>query len=197
MSAILKIFLQNERAIRRFLSRRISRAQDLEDQVQETFLRGFAAEMKREIAEPKAYLFQVARNIALEARRKEARAPTDNLEDSGGADLLLDEDQAATEDWLDGRRKLALFTRAVAELPPQCRRAFLLRRVEGLAYKQIANRMNISVSAVEKHVTAGLLKCRAYLRAQGYDPSEFGAGKQLEASDAASENMDAKATDPS
>jgi RNA polymerase sigma factor (sigma-70 family) len=173
MSEILKAFLQNEAAIRRYLARYRVDAQAVEDFVQETFVRGFAAEMKSDIKEPKAYLFQIAKSIALETLRKNQRTPTSALEDCGGSELILDEDQAGAEEWLEGRRKLALFVRAVAELPPQCRTAFLMRRIEGLQYKQIANRMSISVSAVEKHVTTGLVKCNAYLREHGYDPREL------------------------
>lgn len=131
--------------------------------------------MRRDIQSPKAFLFQIARNTALEDIRKKKRKFTLQLEDSGGTDILVDESQPSADEWLDGRRKLAMFTRAVAELPPQCRRAFLLRHVDGLQYKQIANRMSITVSSVEKHVALGLVKCNAYLRAQGYEPSEFGA----------------------
>jgi len=189
MSEILKIFLENEKAIRRFLARQ-NRVQgaELEDQVQETFLRGFAAERKNVIDEPKAYLFQVARNIVLEIRRKKQRRPELWLEDSVGSDLIMDETRVGAEEELDGRRKLAAFTRAVAELPPQCRRALLMRRIDGLSYKEIAARMQISVSAVEKHVTLGLLKCNAFLRAQGYEPSEFGAA-ETEARGAATEKV--------
>ena len=174
MSAILKAFLENEGAIRRFLAGYTKSAEDIEDFAQETFLRGFAAEMRHDIREPRAYLFQIARRVAFERFRKSKRAPMELLEDSGGSDILLDEDQATADEWLDGRRKLALFARAVAHLPPQCRKAFLLRRVDGLQYKQIANRMNITVSAVEKHVAAGMLKCHEFLRAHGYHRSEFG-----------------------
>lgn len=185
MSEILKIFLENEKAIRRFLARqnRVS-GPELDDQVQETFLRSFAAERKSAIDEPRAYLFQVARNIVLERRRKKQRRPELWLEDSVGADLIVDERHIGAEDELDGRRKLAALTRAVAALPPQCRRAFLMRRIDGLSYKEIAARMNITVSAVEKHVALGLFKCNASLRARGYAPSEFGAAGN-EARDAA------------
>lgn len=158
MSKVLTAFLEHEQAIRRFLSRFSSSAQDIEDFTQETFLKGFAAELRGDVRDPKAFLFQIAKNTALADIRKHKRSPTDKLEDSGGAELLLDEDQAQADDWLDGRRKLVLFAKAVSQLPPQCRKAFLLRRIEGLKYKQIANRMDISVSAVEKHVTLGLLK---------------------------------------
>ncbi len=179
MSRILKAFLENEKAIRHFLSRFSSSKQDIEDFTQETFLRGFAAEMRRDIQSPKAFLFQIARNTALEDIRKKKKNITLLVEDSGGADIIIDESQPLADEWLDGRRKLALFSRAVAELPPQCRRAFLLRHAEGLQYKKIANRMGISISAVEKHVALGLVKCNAYLREQGYEPSEFGAVEKV------------------
>lgn len=178
MSKVLTAFLEHEQAIRRFLSRFSSSAQDVEDFTQETFLKGFAAELRGDVRDPKAFLFQIAKNTALADIRKSKRSPTNKLEDYGGVEVLLDEEQAQADDWLDGRRKLVLFAKAVSQLPPQCRKAFLLRRIEGLKYKQIANRMDISVSAVEKHVTLGLLKCNAYLREHGYEPSEFGAAEK-------------------
>jgi RNA polymerase sigma-70 factor (ECF subfamily) len=174
MSQILKAYLENEKGLRKYVSRLCARPQDVDDLLQETFLKGFASELKVDITHPKAFLFKVATNLALMDRRKKKAKPAEFLEDFGGSDIVLDESQIAADSWIDGRRKLALFAKAVAHLTPQCRRAFLLRRIEGLQYKQIADRMNISVSAVEKHVANGLLKCNAYLRAQGYDPSEFG-----------------------
>lgn len=190
MSDILKAFLENEAAIQRYLARCRVSEQTIEDFAQETFLRGFAAEMRGEIREPKAYLFQIAKSLVLESLRRSKRAPVQALEDSGGPELILDEDQAAAEEWLEARRKLALFVRAVAELPDQCRKAFLMRRVEGLQYKQIANRMHISVSAVEKHVTAGLLKCNAYLREHGYDVS--GRARSSECSSSETPGIDGR-----
>lgn len=146
--------------------------------MQEAFLQSFAAELRTEIRNPKAFVFEVAKNVALADSRKSKRSPTEMLEDFGGADLILDEGQPSAADGLDGRCKLAAFARAVAHLPPKCREAFLLRRIDGLPYKQIANRMNISVSAVEKHVAAGLLKCHSYLLDHGFEPSEFGGERK-------------------
>lgn len=181
MSEILKIFIENEKAIRRYISQFRPDVHDIEDFTQETFLKGFAAETRSEIREPKAFLFKIAKNVALLDIRKKKRRPTDLIEDFSRSELILDEKQCTADEWLDGRRKLVLFAKAAASLPPQCRKAFLMRRVENLHYKQIANRMNISVSAVEKHVTSGLLKCNAYLRGHGYDVSEFGAKQTKEA----------------
>ncbi len=175
MSGILKAFLENERAIKRYLSRYSSSLQDVDDYAQETFLRGFAAEIRIPVEEPKAYLFKVAKNVMLADIRKQSRSANGYLQETDDVTHILDEGQASVEEWLDGRKKLTLFAKAVAHLSPRCRKAFLLRRIDGLKYKQIANRMDISVSAVEKHVTNGLLKCNQYLREQGYQPSEFGA----------------------
>lgn len=175
MSDILKTFVENERAIKRFLARFSSAPQKVDDYAQETFLKGFAAEMRTPIEQPKAFLFKVAKNVVLTDVRKNSRSATGHLQDTDDMAQVLDETQGTVEEWLDGRRKLTMFAKAVAQLTPQCRKAFLMRRVDGLQYKQIANRMDISVSAVEKHVANGLVKCNKYLREQGYEPSEFGA----------------------
>lgn len=174
MSRILDAFLKNERGLRRSLTKFSLRDHDIDDVVQETFIKGFAAELKSDIREPKRFLYRVARNIAISHLRKNKTSPTDALEDFGGADVVLDEAQQSAESLVDSRQKIIVLTEAVAHLPPQCRKAFLMRRVEGLAFKQIAVRMDISVSAVEKYVKTGLLKCNAFLRERGYQPSEFG-----------------------
>jgi len=61
----------------------------------------------------------------------------------------------------------------VRDLPLQCRRVFLLRKVYDLSYQEIAKRLEISVSTVEKHMLNGVTKCSAYLRAHGEDPSQM------------------------
>jgi len=43
-----------------------------------------------------------------------------------------------------------------------------MRKVHGLSHKEISERLNISVSTVEKHVASGLLRCSVYLRESGY-----------------------------
>ena len=175
MSAILKAFIENENAIKRFLKRFTSASQNVDDYAQEAFLKSFAAEVRGPIQEPKAFLFKVAKNVVLNDARTNSRSAIGHVTEGYDVSMIADEVQAAPEDWLDSRKKLISFAKAVACLSPQCRKAFLLRRMEGLQYKQIANRMDISVSAVEKHVTNGLLRCNRHLREHGYEPSEFGA----------------------
>jgi RNA polymerase sigma-70 factor (ECF subfamily) len=68
---------------------------------------------------------------------------------------------------------MAIFAEAISALPPQCRRVFLLRKVQGLSQKDVAQRLGLSVSTVEKHLATGLVKCSEYLKLRGY---EVGSG---------------------
>lgn len=52
----------------------------------------------------------------------------------------------------------------IQQLPPQCRRAYLLKRVEGMKYEEIASEMHISVKAVEALVSRALLRLRTDLK---------------------------------
>ena len=173
MSRILKAYLENRTALRRYLSKFRACGRDAEDLSQEVFVKAFAVEKDTDIKDPKAFLFRIARNLALNEVRKTRRSPTDHLEDFGGADVVLDDDVVGDER-LDARNKLTVFAAALAELPPRCRDVFLMARVDGLKYKQIATRLNITVSAVEKNVARALLRCSQRFRIEGYDPAEFG-----------------------
>ncbi len=174
MSLILKNFLQNEKALKKYLKRFFSRAQDIDDVAQETFLKAFASEAKSEIKAPKSFLFTVAKHTALNEIAKKSNSTTDYIEDSANSNVLEDEAQVSAEQEFDSKQKLIVFSKAVASLPPNCRRVFLLRKMEGLKVKEIARKLDISVSGVEKHIATGLVKCSQYFREQGYDPSEFG-----------------------
>jgi RNA polymerase sigma-70 factor (ECF subfamily) len=56
------------------------------------------------------------------------------------------------------RQELARVAKALEGLPPRCRAAFELHRFGNLSYAQIAHRMGISISMVEKHVAEALLR---------------------------------------
>lgn len=169
MSQILKAFLENQAAIKRYLRRFSLRAEDIEDIVQETFVRAFAAEGNQKIRFPKAFLFMVAKNLALNEKTKLSNATTELLEDFADQSVLEDVSQIAVDEEMCARQQVRLLAQAVASLPPQCSRVFMLRKVQGLSYKQIAERLDISVSTAEKHVALGLLRCSDYLRKQGYE----------------------------
>jgi RNA polymerase sigma-70 factor (ECF subfamily) len=167
LSTILEAYLENEVALKRYLRRFTRSREAADDLAQEAFLRAFAAESRRDIEAPKAFLFKVSKNLALNELARASAMATEPLGDFEGQEVLEDSSQASGDDVVDGRERIRLLARAVAALPPQCAKVFILRKMQGLSQKEIAVRLNISVRTVENHVALGLSRCRAYMRAHG------------------------------
>lgn len=173
MSRILEAFVEHEKSIRRIFARYYSSAEDVEELTQETFLKVFSANMKTAVQEPKAFFLVVAKHLALSGLKRKAHSTTDYIEDSGGIEVLRDEGQTSIEEQVDWQNKLVIMSKAIASMPPEYQRALLMRKVEQLKLKQIAKRLDVSVSTIEKRVARALVMCNTYLRDHGYDPLEF------------------------
>jgi len=160
-SAVTPAFVKNQSFLKRFLTRFLSSTQDIEDVVQESYLKALLAEKKHVINSPKAFLFRIARNEALKELKKKSRRITDYLEE-------LDVPESSTtenlvEEVSISKQRLGLFCESALEMPPRCRKAFLMCKVYGFSYKEIASHLEISVSGVEKHIARGLEICNAYI----------------------------------
>ncbi|MEQ9463547.1 MAG: RNA polymerase sigma factor [Haliea sp.] len=168
-SSISIAFIEHQGFLRRFLGRFLTDPRDVEDVSQEAYLRAFQAEQTQTVRSPKAFLFRVAKNLALNELSTRSRALTDYIEEASGAG----EPSAShcLEEQLQGEQRLALFSRAAARLPPQCRRAFLMRKVYGYTHREIADRLGVSTSTVEKHIATGLYRCSQFMAAMEGDGS--------------------------
>lgn len=161
-ATVSETFFENESFLKKFLARFLCHPQDIEDVAQETFLKAFTAETNKEIRSPKAFLFRIAKNVALTKLTRKTQLITDYIEDLGSSEVLCD--AASVEDQVAGRQKLAVFCQAAASMPPQCRRVFLMRKVYGFSHKEISGRLGISTSTVEKHIANGLRRCSKFMR---------------------------------
>lgn len=164
LSAVSAAFLLNHDFLKRFLARFFSDSQDIEDVAQEAYLRAYVAEQQKEIEQPKAFLFRIARNLALTKLTKKSDKITDFIEECSASVVIEYEASAASE--VEALESLGLYCNAVAMLPEKCRQVFLLRKVHGLAHKEIAERMSLSVSSVEKYLLKGVLECKAFVQEQ-------------------------------
>lgn len=106
-----------------------------------------------EISDPKAYLYSMVRNRCLDCFRNEAYAE-ERLRPSEVEETLSDE-ACRERSELEAR----LWT-AVDALPEKCREALLLSKRDGLKYREIAERMGISVNTVENHIAKALKMLR-------------------------------------
>jgi RNA polymerase sigma-70 factor (ECF subfamily) len=162
LSAVSTAFVANSDFLKRFLSRYFANQQDIEDVAQEAYLRAYVAEQQKEIEQPKAYLFRIAKNLALTKLTRKSNKITDYIEESGESVVI--ECGAAADVEVEALETLGLYCEAVAALPEKCRQVFLLRKVHGLAHKEIAKRMLLSVSSVEKYLLRGILECNSFVR---------------------------------
>ena len=160
ISSIYDTFIGSESALKRYLGRFVYRQEDIDDMVQETFLRAYKATDARNIEYPKAYLFRVAKSVAVRELSRKVNQITDYLEEAKVEEV---EHQATLEQEIEADQKVDLYCGAIAELPPQCRRVFLMRKYQGMSHRDIARELNISVGAVEKQVTLGIKRCMAYI----------------------------------
>jgi RNA polymerase sigma-70 factor (ECF subfamily) len=167
LSKILEASLENEVALKSYLRRFIASREAADDLAQEAFLRAFAAESDRLIEAPKAFLFKVAKNLALNELARRSAVAIEPLGDLESLAVLEDSSQAGADDVVDSRERIRLLACAIAALPPQCAKVFMLRNMQGLSRKEIAVRLDISVRTVENHVALGLSRCRAYMREHG------------------------------
>lgn len=159
---ILNSFLSLRSRLAR-LVRDIVPPKEVEDIVQETYVRVCQVENRAAIREPRSFLFRTAQNLAFDhLKRAESRLTVggDALDElPGNADSTYE--SAATDE------EFVLFCEAVRDLPKQCRRAFVLKKVYGYSLKEIAAEMGVGQATVESHIVAGTKRCVQYLRDQG------------------------------
>ena len=141
----------------RYFGKRIREAYDVDDLVQEVFIRLVRQTAIESVQQIDSYVFQTAANVIRDrARRHAARHHCEHHE-------LLESDlptnDLSPERVLLGTEQLAHAVAALEELPDNTRRVFVLRRYEGMRHEEIAAHLGMSVSGVRFHME----KAKAHL----------------------------------
>ncbi len=152
----------HEAMLRAWLNSRFGTQCDIDDLVQEAFVRLLQAHERGAVASPKAFLFATARNLALDDLRDRRVAKTESLVENGELRVLEDETDVA--ETVAHNQELALLTEAIQSLPDRCRRIFTLRKVYGLSQRDIADKLGISEHTVSAQLTIGVHKCTEFMR---------------------------------
>lgn len=143
-----------------YLLRKTRGAGDAEDVVQEAFVRFRRAGHDLNSADARPLLFVIARNIQLDRwkadGRETARRSAHDIHDLDKGPRAIASETPDAETGLIRRQDLAAAAAVIRALPPKTRDAFLLHRFEALTYRQIAGRLGVSVSMVEKHIAEAL-----------------------------------------
>jgi RNA polymerase sigma factor (sigma-70 family) len=153
-----------EKCIRRYhdiligyLRRRLGTLESASDVAQETYIQLLKYQGADDVRSARALVFHVATNIAIDriraeaARRASSHQPIDTVE--------VVSDQPSAERVVSAEQDLALLMQAITDLPPKCKRVFLLSRDQCMTHSEIAAHCRISVKMVEKHITSALAAC--------------------------------------
>jgi RNA polymerase sigma-70 factor (ECF subfamily) len=159
--------LPHEGALRARLRRVLPDGADIDDVVAEAMARAYATGDTERVQSGRAYLFQIARNLMIDAARRSKIVSFEVITD---LNLIGVDDSALAR--LEARDELRHLQAILDTLPPQCRRAFVLRRVHDWSTRAIAEEMGLSVFTVDKHLARAALKI---MQAIGeYEGSGFG-----------------------
>jgi len=148
--------------LRRYLARFLGDATEAQDIAHDAYLRIYPAEGKRPAEKPEALLYTTARRLAINRIKRRCIAPfTRNaLEPEATASPAPGVVQQVM-----ARQELRQLEQAIQQLPPGCRAVLLLRKVELLSHREIARRLGIAISTVEKQHARALRLLRASLSA--------------------------------
>ena len=155
-----------ERTLRAYLQHRFPKLGDVDDIVQESYLKLFRSRMDGQLLRcTRSMLFIVARNLSIDRLRRQRRAPFTSCEPEQRttiADDAVGVAEAACRD-----QELALLGEALESLPPRCREVLRLRKIHGLSHREIATQLRLSERTVNSEVGNGIKLCAAYLQARG------------------------------
>ncbi len=152
--SVLSAFNRYKSALKYFISSYVVNSQDVDDVCQETFLRTYKSSLEKEVLKPKSFMFRVAKNLIVSDFRKASTQLNEYVEDIDLVDAKLELDNL--ENNALAQEKLGVMCEAIAGLPNKCRQAVVMRKVYGLATKDIAKRMNISTITVSNYITKGM-----------------------------------------
>lgn len=137
----------------RFFERRLHNRADAEDLAQEVLLR--LARQQTRIANPRpAYIFLAARSVLLDKVRKDRLQQRFVTESQPGDENIVDAPSA--ERVYSARERVERVNHLIARLTPRTREVFVMHRIDGLTYSEIAQALGIALSTVEKHMIAAL-----------------------------------------
>lgn len=161
-SLMHKAFISAKDNIVKMVSRFVP-PKEIEDIVQETYVRICQVEHKQEIQQPRAFLMTTARNLAIDHLKRSETKLSDELCDEW---CLFDSENEAKDavfEQVATNEEFAHFCESVRLLPLQCRKVFVLKKVYGYSQKEIAKELGISESTVEKHIITGFKRCASYM----------------------------------
>ncbi|MEE3623905.1 RNA polymerase sigma factor [Nitrospirillum sp. BR 11752] len=142
----------HQSALRGYFARRVRQAQDVDDYVQDVYLRALSAAPDRGVDNWRAFLLRVANNLLIDRFRRNTARHQDAHDGLEEVAELVDDGAATPERTLMFRQELACLEAALRDVDPLARHAFLLVRVDGLSHREVAGRLGLEVKTVSRQI---------------------------------------------
>ncbi len=155
---IAGLFRRYETNIRAFLKKRVFQREDVEDMVQETFLKAHKVENWEEVKNPEAYLVRVASNVARDKLRRQQKDLIEGSDDITALDVTSGGPNP--EQKTEHQQDLIALEQVIAGLTPKVRQAIIFIKIMNLSYAEASKIMGITISTLENHIARGMADCR-------------------------------------
>jgi RNA polymerase sigma factor (sigma-70 family) len=146
--------LPHEAEVRAWLRRASVAPHEVDDIVQESYAKLSALEDFNHILNPRAYFFQTARSILYQQARRARIVRIDTVAELDSLNIL--DEGPNPEEAVSRFRELERLKVMIDTLPEKCRRVFVLRKIENMPQREIAQKLGISENTVETHINRGL-----------------------------------------
>lgn len=155
----------HESSLKAYLRGSFPTVRDVDDVVQESFLRVWKARAARPINSARAFLFKVARHVALDLVRRSQVSPLIEARDLDSLPVL--DGGTGVAETASNQERIRLLADAIDSLPARCRSVVIMRKIECLPQREVADRLGLAEKTVEAHLARGVVRCEEYLRARG------------------------------
>jgi RNA polymerase sigma factor (sigma-70 family) len=143
-----------ESALMQFLQHNWRNRGDVDDLLQDVYVRVCEAALRQPPDSPRAFIFATARNLLIDRVRHERVIPIEIVDDIDAFGIV--DDEPGPERSAGAREELRRLSAALDRLPPRCREVVTLRRIEGMSRRQIAERLGIVEATVAEHLAKGM-----------------------------------------
>lgn len=164
--ALARLIEEHNRALHAFLMMKVRDEHEAREIAQEAYVRLLQLDTPGAIGFLRAYLFKTAANIAINrAKQRQVRGRIDRMDSE--ADLV---DHLTPDRWVLAAEELEVLKRALFELSPKARRAFVLHRFKEWDHERIGKELGIQPRMVRHYLMQAGLYCK--LRIRGLSPTE-------------------------
>jgi RNA polymerase sigma-70 factor (ECF subfamily) len=146
--------LLHERSLVRYLTRVWPNTSEIQDIVQEVYVRTYEAARTTRPTAVKSFLFTTARHLLTDKARRNRVVSIEAVGDSEVLNVTTDE--LTPERRLNARQEVKLLAMAFSRLSERCREVVWLRRIDAVPQKEVARRMGLSERTVETYLARGM-----------------------------------------